>query len=75
MATTSDGLRALLQRHNNEPTGDSKKDVALARQFMPASWSDMLAANKNIKSKPKLKNRKKINDYYSNRKAAHNWHS
>lgn len=42
---TSDGLRDLLLRHGIPPTMDSKKDVELARGFMPASyrsyWSDM----------------------------------
>jgi hypothetical protein len=46
---TSDGLRDLLIRHGVTPTMDWKKDVELARQFMPMSyvcnWSDML--NKN----------------------------
>jgi hypothetical protein len=46
---TSDGLRDLLIRHGVTPTMDSKKDVELARKFMPMSyvcnWSDML--NKN----------------------------
>jgi hypothetical protein len=46
---TSDGLRDLLIRHGVVPTMGSKKDVELARQFMPKSydsnWSDML--NKN----------------------------
>jgi hypothetical protein len=46
---TSDGLRDLLIRHGVTPTMDSKKDVELARKFMPKSyvcnWSDML--NKN----------------------------
>jgi len=59
MGNTSDGLRALLKRHNIEPTGDSKKDVALARQFMPANWSDMLASKKllhcSTQQKPKGK--------------------
>jgi hypothetical protein len=46
---TSDGLRDLLIRHGVTPTMDSKKDVEIARKFMPMSyvcnWSDML--NKN----------------------------
>jgi hypothetical protein len=46
---TSDGLRDLLIRHGVTPTMDSKKDVELARKFMPmpyvCNWSDML--NKN----------------------------
>jgi hypothetical protein len=46
---TSDGLRDLLIRHGVTPTMDSKRDVELAREFMPMSyvcnWSDML--NKN----------------------------
>ena len=58
MPTTSDGLRALLQRHNIEPTGDSKKDVALARQFMPANWSDMLASKKLIHSSTQQKTKR-----------------
>jgi hypothetical protein len=46
---TGDGLRDLLIRHGVVPTMDSKKDIELARKFMPKSyvcnWSDML--NKN----------------------------
>ena len=46
---TGDGLRDLLIRHGVTPTMDSKKDIELARKFMPKSyvcnWSDML--NKN----------------------------
>ena len=40
---TSDGLRDLLIRHGIVPTMDSKKDIELAREFMPKpNWSDML---------------------------------
>lgn len=35
MATTSDGLIALLKRKGIEPTGDRKKDLILAAKVMP----------------------------------------
>jgi hypothetical protein len=35
---TSDGLRDLLIRHGVTPTMDSKKDVQLAKQFMPKGY-------------------------------------
>jgi hypothetical protein len=36
---TSDGLRDLLIRHGVTPTMDSKKDVELARKFMPKGYN------------------------------------
>jgi hypothetical protein len=36
---TGDGLRDLLIRHGVTPTMDSKKDIELARQFMPKSYN------------------------------------
>jgi len=36
---TSDGLRDLLIRHGVKPTGDSKKDIELARKFMPKPFN------------------------------------
>ena len=35
MATTSDGLIALLKRKGIEPTGDRAKDLILAKSVMP----------------------------------------
>ena len=35
MATTSDGLIALLKRKGIEPTGDRVKDLILAKSVMP----------------------------------------
>ena len=32
---SSTGLRELLTRHGIQPTGDSEKDIKLAKQFMP----------------------------------------
>ena len=41
--STGNGLVDLLIRHGVVPTMDSKKDVDLAREFMPKpNWSDML---------------------------------
>ena len=37
---TSDGLRDLLIRHGVKPTMDSKKDLALAKKFMPKGYND-----------------------------------
>ena len=39
MATTSDGLKALLKRKGIEPTGDRAKDLELAREVMPKPYS------------------------------------
>ena len=36
---TGDGLRDLLIRHGVTPTMDSKKDIELARQFMPKGYN------------------------------------
>lgn len=35
---SSPGLITLLKRHGIEPTGDSKKDLALAQKFMPRPY-------------------------------------
>ena len=35
MATTSEGLIALLKRNNIIPTGDRAKDIELAKPVMP----------------------------------------
>ena len=35
MATTSRAIRELLERKGVVPTGDSKKDMALAKSVMP----------------------------------------
>jgi hypothetical protein len=37
---TSDGLKDLLIRHGVVPTMDWRKDVELARQFMPKGYND-----------------------------------
>ena len=38
MATTSDGLIALLKRKGITPTGDRAKDLELARKVMPKGY-------------------------------------
>jgi len=38
MATTSDGLIALLKRKGITPTGDRAKDIDLAKTVMPPSF-------------------------------------
>ena len=43
---TSDGLRALLLRHDLTPTGDSKIDIELARQVMPRSYNNDKTRNR-----------------------------
>lgn len=43
---TSDGLRALLLRHDLIPTGDSKIDIELARQVMPRSYNNDKTRNR-----------------------------
>ena len=35
---TTKGLISLLERHGIKPTFDSKKDIQLAREFMPAPY-------------------------------------
>ena len=35
---SSPGLIALLERNGVKPTGDSDKDIKLARSFMPKSY-------------------------------------
>ena len=37
---SSDGLVELLLRHGVKPTHDSKKDIELARSFMPRGYDD-----------------------------------
>ena len=37
-AESSQGLSELLQRHGIKPTGDSKKDVRLAKKIMPRPY-------------------------------------
>lgn len=39
MATTSDGLKALLERKGVSPTGDRAKDLELAKNVMPNGYS------------------------------------
>jgi len=39
MATTSDGLIALLKRKGINPTGDRDKDLELAKSVMPKPYS------------------------------------
>lgn len=41
MATSSDGLIALLKRKNITPTGDRAKDIELARKVMPPSYKQV----------------------------------
>jgi len=41
MATTSDGLKALLKRKGIKPTGDRATDLELARKVMPPSYKQV----------------------------------
>ncbi len=41
MATTSDGLKALLKRKGISPTGDRATDLELARKVMPPSYKQV----------------------------------
>lgn len=41
--TTSKGLNQLLERNGVKPTGDSKRDIELAREFMPLNYQEMQA--------------------------------
>ena len=50
---TSDGLRDLLARHNIKPTGDSKKDLELARSFMPRGYNEQARTRNEIASTEK----------------------
>ena len=50
---TSDGLRDLLIRHGVVPTMDSKKDVELARQFMPIAHNQHLEEIKKMNEQVK----------------------
>ena len=50
---TSDGLRDLLMRHNIKPTGDSKKDLELARSFMPRGYNEQTRTRDEIASPEK----------------------
>jgi hypothetical protein len=45
---TSSGLHDLLVRNGLQPTGDAKKDIALARSFLPAKRN---RSGKTTKSK------------------------
>ena len=38
MATTTRAMRELLERKGITPTGDAKKDMALAKSVMPAGY-------------------------------------
>ena len=40
MATTSDGLKALLKRKGISPTGDRATDLELAKKVMPPSYKE-----------------------------------
>jgi hypothetical protein len=40
MSKTTQGLIDLLTRHDIKPTGDSIKDIKLAREFMPAPYNN-----------------------------------
>ena len=40
MATTSDGLIALLKRKGLNPTGDRVKDIELAKTVMPKPYKE-----------------------------------
>ena len=37
---TSPGLAELLKRNGKVPTGDSEKDIAAAKRFMPRGYKD-----------------------------------
>lgn len=39
MKPTSEGLKQLLERHGFTPTGESKKDIQKAREFMPPGYT------------------------------------
>jgi len=41
MATTSDGLKALLKRKGITPTGDRATDLELARKVMPQGYKQV----------------------------------
>lgn len=51
MATTSEGLIALLKRKNVIPTGDRAKDIELAKSVMPKPFKKEPPNNKQP-SKP-----------------------
>ena len=50
---TSDGLAQLLIRHGIVPTINSKRDVLLARKFMPITYTQRLAEIKEMKKEIK----------------------
>ena len=52
---TSDGLAQLLIRHGITPTMNSKRDVELAREFMPITYNQRLAEIKTMEEEFKNK--------------------